>query len=471
MGFACGVALLPGCLLIDPFDGTYVVAPPAAAVRCEGRWSHVYGGAKAEQTAAIASASGASTTLYVTGSFTGELDLGGAALSADEGDAFVGVFDGDGNPLRSTHLGGPGNQRGQAIAVAGSRLVLAGTFDGGIAPCAPSDALAAAGVFVMIVDALSLNVEATRCFGAQGTSVEVAGVAIDGTKARVVGSFDGSLGTDMGELAATDGDVDGFVVSLDVLTGATSDPPVRIGGEGETVVSGVAALPGGGFVVVGGFDGTLELDPTASGADPDAFAAAFSDSVQLSFATWWGGEGDQQLTGVAVDATRVLLVGELDEAGRIDFGSGSVAAPASGVTGFVAALPLAGDQGELGPADWVVPLSADDLDMNAVAVTERAVYAAGLASGSLRVAGGSPPGAAASDIFAVRIALDTGAVTLTSRCGDADEQAIVGLAASSQDDDVFFVGSLRGWVDFGPLQQQHSHGESDVLVGELVTPE
>ena len=145
--------------------------------------------------------------------------------------------------------------------------------------------------------------------------------------------------------------------------------------------------------------------------------------------------------------------------------------PGETVAGFAVFFPFDDESGALGPPRWVTAIAAEDLDVKGIAVSQVAVYLGGMLDGGLAVAGGAPEGAGSQDMFVIRLDGVTGAPRATSRCGDADVQRLAGVAVDREDDEVFFVAELSGSIDLGGLEQHTSRGSSDLLIGQVATPE
>ncbi|MFO1272442.1 MAG: DUF6519 domain-containing protein [Rubrivivax sp.] len=93
-------------------------------------WSKSFPAASAQQGRAIAA--DAAGRVLLAGEFSGRLDLGGGVLVAEhDSDAFVALFDGDGQHLYSLRCGGGGAELGRAVAaLPGGGIALGGSFVG-----------------------------------------------------------------------------------------------------------------------------------------------------------------------------------------------------------------------------------------------------------------------------------------------------------------------------------------------------
>lgn len=105
--------------------------------------------------------------------------------------------------------------------------------------------------------------------------------------------------------------------SATVLAASDSRPAWSlrsIGGDGLDSVASAAAMPDGGLVIAGHFEGTLELgsDQLISAGHTDAFIARLAPSGEVDWAQRVGGAGFDAATAVLVDeAGNPVLVGEM----------------------------------------------------------------------------------------------------------------------------------------------------------------
>ncbi|WP_437729919.1 hypothetical protein [Sorangium sp. So ce1335] len=95
-------------------------------------WAHGYGGPGNERGAAIAS--DAAGNFYVTGAFEGTVDFGAGPLTSAGGeDIFLLKLDPSGTLLWSKRFGSSSRERGDAVAIDGSgNVLLAGSYSGGL---------------------------------------------------------------------------------------------------------------------------------------------------------------------------------------------------------------------------------------------------------------------------------------------------------------------------------------------------
>ncbi|MEJ7728398.1 MAG: hypothetical protein WKG00_04205 [Polyangiaceae bacterium] len=463
---AAASLLLPGCLVLDGLDGSYAVDEQTAG-QCSGRWSAAYGGQAPESAGGIAVSS--APRLFVVGSYSGELAVGQQTLAANGIDSYLIALDNDGGLQQASTSGFAGNERAKRVAADTELVVLAGTYSDGFDGCAPADEPGDAGIFVSFVTAGTLVIQETRCLAGTGAP-EITSIALDEQGVRIAGVFDGELvheGTAHGA-----NERDGFLVSFDRSGGAGL--LLLATGDGDQSIDAVTVLPGGGTAIAGTFGDELLLlgeSRLAAGGD-DIFVAVLDPDLGLRTLSSWGTDEDQQVSGMAFEGEQLFLAGEHD-GGALDFGGGAVLAAPEGeaAAGFAVSFPFDAESGALAAPLWLTAFAADDLDVAGIAASGAAVYLAGTVDGGLAVGAGVARGSGARDVFVVRLDRGTGQETAVSRCGDADVQTVVGVAVDVEDDDVFFVGELSGSIDLGGLGPRTSQGQTDILVGEMATPE
>jgi hypothetical protein len=155
--------------------------------------------------------------VFVAGSFQGQVDFGLMPMTAERSDVFVLLLGGEnGDPLRVTRAGGPGDDFAHAIALGpDGNVVIAGgftdslTFDGGTT----LEGHGSLDVFVAKLDGGSGALRWGLSGGGPGNDAALA-LAIDPQGNAVVsGSFAGPLDLGKGRLDAT-GAADAFVIKL-----------------------------------------------------------------------------------------------------------------------------------------------------------------------------------------------------------------------------------------------------------------
>ena len=287
---------------------------------------HIGGdGAQAVRAAAV----GPTGDLVLGGSFEGTIDLGGGPIqSAGGADVFLARLGPWGNHLWSRRFG---SRSGMTQAVhdlalaADGAIVAVGVFDGEIG--FGGDALAAEGgsnvdVFVAKLDAAGDHVWSKR-FG-DGTNQYAAGVAVgpDGGVV-VVGAFEGTVDFGGGPLTSA-GDVDAFVVKLDAAGDHVWSK--RFGAAGPQYARDVAFDTAGRAVVVGDFEGSVDLGGggLASAGDRDVFVVALDAAGDHAWSLRFGDTKRQLGKSVAADPRGGVWIAS-DFRGAIDFGGGPLA--------------------------------------------------------------------------------------------------------------------------------------------------
>jgi len=253
----------------------------------------------------------------------------------------------------------------------------------------------------------------------------------------------------------------------------------RLGGDGFDSIASVAAMPDGGLVIAGHFEGTIELgsDRLVSAGETDAFIARLDPAGQVEWAERLGGSGFDAATAVLVDrAGNSILVGELSGTaqvgdrrlrarGRSDvfavsFGSDSAVrwavafgesdwdAAASAAIASDGSIAIVGssrnaDRARVDDADLLVALLAPDGNLRwqhtfggrgwdqGFAVAARAddtIEVAGSFGGTLDLGATRLVSAGATDGFALRISL-AGTVERARRIGGTGADAVTALAA------------------------------------------
>lgn len=222
----------------------------------------------------------------VVGNFTGTTSFGGAPLTSAGGtDMFVATFDAAGNPLTSHRFGDGADQDVAAVAW----------------------------------DAKS--------------NVSSKSIAI-------TGSFKGSVNF-TGTPLVSAGQGDAYVALLD-----PSGVPfwaARFGDAGSQWGADVAFAPNGELIVVGNFEGTINLGgaPLISAGADDIFLARFGSSGMHLWSKRFGGSGSDDALKLAVDANGNIILGGYTD-GPLDFGNGVL--PGNGSQDvFVAKLDSSGN--------------------------------------------------------------------------------------------------------------------------------
>lgn len=281
--------------------------------------------------------------LFITGSFRGEITLGGALLQGTaQYDGFLArISSGDGSVEWALHQkdGAPAVNLYAGSSPAGaSPLLLAGEYTGDLTLVEPSgaervvddvDDAAARDVYVAEIDPDDGNVVgAIEHFGGPADE-HVTGFDVGDATAIVGGLFHGTMDVDGGgsvpACTATDGDA--FFVRLD----AEDRQPLAAlcaEGIGDQIPRGVAISRDGLATAMGG-DFAEEIDwgtgSATIGSDADGDAFAFAADVELSVVvgeTFGGGSGVRSVRAVdAQNSGRLLFAGTFTDAILLPDGS------------------------------------------------------------------------------------------------------------------------------------------------------
>ena len=222
-------------------------------------WSQRFGAALDEDPVGVA-ADGAGNVV-IAGSCAGTVDFGGGPLAGQGGyDAFVVKLGPAGNHLWSARYGNGANQGATGIDVAvGGDVLVTGGFEGSIDFGAGP--LTAASPFDVFVARLSPAGTAlfSKAFGATDSNIESRAIAAGPAgEVFVAGAVEGDVDLG-GGLLPGGGAADVFVVRLD----ATGAPTwgVRYGEAAHQHPASLAALPDGGVLTCGDFEGLMSFGP------------------------------------------------------------------------------------------------------------------------------------------------------------------------------------------------------------------
>ncbi|WP_437927709.1 hypothetical protein WMF37_00320 [Sorangium sp. So ce291] len=257
-------------------------------------------------------------------------------MGAGGGDLFVVKLDGAGGRLWSSHFGNPSHQSALDVAVSPDNDVVvvgrsSGSVDFGRFALSATDQDA----FVAKLGATTGEPSWAKIFGGF-MDQEFAGVAVDHEgKIVVAGSIKGAMSFD-GSSSAYAGGTDAVVAAFGPNGNHLWNHSYGDGAEQK--VLGVAADQAGNFLLVGEFEGSLNvLAPAlASRGDHDAFLAKLDPAGATVWAKPFGREMDQRATAVDVDAQgTIVFTGRFS--GSIDLG-GDLMTSQLGYDAFVAKL-------------------------------------------------------------------------------------------------------------------------------------
>ncbi len=295
-----------------------------------------------------------------------------------------------------------------------------------------------------------------KSFGDANSPQVANGVAVDGAgNVVLVGSFLGSIDFGGGPLVSA-GSSDVFVAKFDASGGHLWSK--RFGDVNPQSVSGVAVDGAGNIVLVGSFNGTVDLGggPLVSAGTVDVFVAKLDGNGSHLWSKNFGDVGPQFAGAVVFDgAGNVLLDGHFS--GSINFGGGPLVST-GGNDAFITKL-------DAGGAHVWSKRFGDGADQSAtgVAVDQAGnVIFVGSFSGSVNLGGAALTGT--NDTFIAK--LDAGGAHVWSKSfGDENAQIPTGVAVDGAGS-VVVVGYSDGSVDFGggPLT---SAGAADTFIAKL----
>jgi hypothetical protein len=279
-----------------------------------------YLGGSAEDEA-FAIAVDASGNAYVTGQ-TKSPNFPGALVSAGPTfDVFVSKLAPNGAVIRSTILGGNGDDSGLGVAVNAMGTFVIGNTNSSnfpttvlaIGPGGGQDA------FVAKLDNTSLvPVYVTRIGGSGNDSGN--GIAVDSAGNAYIGgeTFSANFPTQSPIQAAIAGADDGFVAKLNAA-GTALTYSTYLGGSSGDLVTGIA-LDGSNNAYVTGITVSTDFPKTTgafqtsqAGADDGFVTAIKADGSALIYSTFLGGSGTDDALGIAVDsAGEAYVTGNTD---------------------------------------------------------------------------------------------------------------------------------------------------------------
>jgi hypothetical protein len=275
------------------FGGGVLFAGPAQAIFLarfdQGgvyRWAERWNGDDEQLASAVAT--DLSGDAVITGTYRGTLAFGGFPITSDHDDAFVARFDPAGQHVWSRALSSTGDAHGAAVAIAGSKVIVAGTFKGTITLGADTrSSVGSPDVFVAAFDGATGVPVFLRSFGGPG-SHRATGVAIDPVVGQIVvsgGYKDTLIVNNVVNTTTPSTDEDAFLLRLDASGNALGATVFR--GAGDASALGVAVDPGGDVLLTGVFQGSLDFGgplPLTSAGLGDGFLLKFSPA--LGSVTW-----------------------------------------------------------------------------------------------------------------------------------------------------------------------------------------
>ncbi|WP_020468820.1 SBBP repeat-containing protein [Zavarzinella formosa] len=242
-----------------------------------------------------------------------------------------------------------------------------------------------------------------------------------------------------------------------------------IGGAGTDSAKSVTTDAAGNTYIVGSFSGTADFDPdpgvsALTSSSSDGYVAKYDPAGQLLWVKSMGGSGDDQASGVAIDANgAVVVTGTFTTTAT--FGA-TMLTSAGGTDAFVTKLDSSG------VFLWAQRFggAGDDTGVAVAVDAQNSIQVAGTFTGDANIGGTAFTNPGGSDAFVVKLNPDGSTVTGTARqLGGAGTVTVSGIAVNSGG--VYVSGSFTGTADFNPFagtQQFTSFGgSSDAFVVRL----
>ena len=404
----------------------------------------------------------------VAGQFQGVVDFGAGPItsysnpsSGPTSDAFVAKYSPSGAPIWSRGLGGNASDSAGGVAADGSGGVVVTGYQGSATVDFGAGPLGNRG----ITDIFAARYSST---GAHIWSKTIGGTGADGGTAAatdlggnvfLTGYMSAGSGVDFGGGALTSaGGQDVFLVKYSSTGGHLWSR--RFGGPGFDQGAGVDVDGAGNVVVVGNFDGTVDFGggPLTSVGGRDLFVAKFSPTGGHVWSKRFGGTGNDDVRGIAVDgAGDVLVTGQF--LGTINFGGANLSS-----AGYedIFLSKLAGSTGSHVWSKRIGSSSSPDAGYGVTVDGNFNVAITGYFAGSVDFGGGAIL-AQAYDSFVAKFS-SQGAFVSSRRFGDPSGQfnGQYGTAiAMSSGGSVYFTGYFQGTLSLGAAGQ----GTSTALGG------
>jgi hypothetical protein len=280
--------------------------------------------------------------ILAVGGFEGDIDMGQTLTSLGGVDAFVARISDGGGWHWAKRFGGAGSQRARVVVTdVNQNIYVAGDFQEAIDMGAGS--MASAGGTDIFVAAFSSNGTLLwqKSFGGSGND-EVRGIDLDaGGGLYLTGAFEETVDFG-GENLTSAGGRDVYVARLLTSDGSHSQSK-RFGDAQGQRARGLVSDGLGNIRVIGEFTGAINLggETLVSAGGRDVFLARFGYTLTHSWSVAYGGPGDQEAAGVALDDAGSSVVGGTF-AQTIDI-DGAVHTSAGATDGWAAKIDAFGD--------------------------------------------------------------------------------------------------------------------------------
>jgi len=395
-------------------------------------------------------------------------------------DSFVTKFDVNGSPVFSTYLGGSGDDDALAIAVdgAGNAYVAGGTTSANfpaVSPFQPN--LASVGSFDCFVTKITPNgfaVVYSTYLGGAAQDV-VLGIAVDVAGAAYLTGYTTSTdfpGAAAGLQSANGGADDAFVAKLNP-SGTALSYSTYFGGSGIDYGFGIA-VSSASEAYVAGLTKSQNLPTRAAfqaalAGGQDAFVARFNAAGSASvFATYLGGNADDEARGVALDTAGSVYVVGYTSSSNFPTASAMQASNGGGQDGFVTKLSAAGTA--LSYSTYIGGSGTDQANGIAISSNGEALVAGLTTSTNFPTASGLQNTLSGfSDAFVSRLGR-TGALGYSSYFGGSGGEEAKGIAVDSKGD-AYVVGSTSSTnLSTALPAQPNNAGSLDAFAAKMTLP-
>ncbi|WP_437673478.1 hypothetical protein [Sorangium sp. So ce131] len=417
-------------------------------------WAELFGDANTQSaTSAGVDAQG---NLYIGGTFSGTIELGGETLvSIGTADVYVASFDPSGAHRWSARFGGSGAETLNSLAVTPEGgVVLGGTFYGSF--MFGDKALSSVNALDSFVATLDQDGTPGWAHAIGDTADQtLRSIAVDAAGNIVIaGYFSGALfcSAPPAPVCPTSaGGTDIFVRKYDPRGAVLW---TRIYGDNTNqFATGVAVDAEGNVLLTGRYNGTLSLGSRQvrnSGLGPNLFIAKLDSGGNSVWLSDYGDTSSQQGTGIAAAPSGAVVVTGT-YTGSLNFGPAGTL-PANDVqTAFV--VSLASD----GTPVWARWFAGDGAQESAsIAVdAEDNVVVTGSAQGVVDLGSGPMPSGGGFDAFITK--LDPEGEPLWAKVlGAAGNQKSNAAAISPETGIILLCGTAEGTIDFGLGERQAS---------------
>ncbi|GAB3874354.1 hypothetical protein GCM10028824_27470 [Hymenobacter segetis] len=354
----------------------------------------------------LATAADAVGNVYVTGCFTGTLSVPGTTLVSVGGtDGFVAKYNAQAGTFWAIRFGGTGADKGTALAVAGTSIYVAGTFDGTATVGGLTLTSAGGGdvAVLKLTDQGTAPVAVWAQSGGSPTGDEGWALAVSGSSVYVGGQVGGTSVFGNVAVPVTASLAAGFVAKLtDAGATATYAWVQTLGGP---YYDGIYALAAdGASVYAGGFfsyNMTLGGTTLTSAGLSDAVVVKLTDNGAAASTAWVrpaGGPGGDQVNALVAGGGTVYATGAFSATAT--FGGTSLVSAGSGDV-FVAKLT---DAGATATYTWAQQAGGPGPEQGyALVARAGSVYVAGTMSGNATFGSNTVAGAGGYDAFVTRV--------------------------------------------------------------------